>query len=153
KEKPDVLVNYAIPLTWDATKLLPNYSRISSAGLGAFAAVQVLAPKIIAQAISVSEIDTKFVVGNLPNITIPVIYGLQKNKILALPIVGAGNVGLIEAGLKHTIAREHRLIIKDLSLSLVAHHVHWVAPREPGYRNDAPFLFRASYQDETSPRS
>ena len=146
KEKPDIVVNYAIPFTWDATKQLPNYNRVSAAGLGAFAAVQVLAPKIIAQAIAASEIDAKFIVGNLPDITVPIIYGLQKHQRLALPIAGAGNVGLIEAGLKHTIAIERQLKVKDLSLSLVAHHVHWVAPREPGYPNDAPFLFRVIYQ-------
>ncbi len=146
KEKPDIVVNYAIPFTWDATKQLPNYNRVSAAGLGAFAAVQVLAPKIIAQAIAASEIDAKFIVGNLPDITVPIIYGLQKHQRLALPIAGAGNVGLIEAGLKHTIAIERQLKVKDLSLSLVAHHVHWVAPREPGYPNDAPFLLRVIYQ-------
>lgn len=145
-EKPDVVVNYAIPFTWDATKRLPNYKRVSAAGLGAFAAVQVLAPKIIAQAIAKSEIDATYIVGNLPDITIPILYGLQKQQSLVLPIAGAGNVGLIEAGLKHTIATERQLNINDLSLSLVAHHVHWVAPREPGYPNDAPFLLKVIYQ-------
>ena len=33
KEKPDIVVNYAIPLTWDATKQLKNYNNISKAGL------------------------------------------------------------------------------------------------------------------------
>jgi hypothetical protein len=25
---------------------------------------------------------------------------------------------------------------------LIAHHIHWVAPREPGYPNHAPFLLK-----------
>lgn len=147
KEKPDIVVNYAIPFTWDAAKQLPNYDRISRAGLGAFAAVQVIAPKIIAQALAASGIGAKYIVGNLPDITIPIIYGLNEHQQLALPIAGAGNVGLIEAGLKHYIATERQVKIGDLSVFLVAHHVHWVAPREPGYRNDAPFLLKVCYQD------
>ena len=55
-------------------------------------------------------------------------------------------MGLIEAGIKHIIARERQVNITELSVFLVAHHVHWVAPREPGYRNDAPFLLKAVYQ-------
>lgn len=147
KEKPDIVVNYAIPFTWDAAKQLPNYDRISRAGLGAFAAVQVLAPKIIAQALAASRIDAKFIVGNLPDITIPIIYGLKKHQPLVLPIAGAGNVGLIEAGLKHQIAMERQAKVCDLSVFLVAHHVHWVAPREPGYRNNAPFLLKVMHQN------
>ncbi|AQA16867.1 hypothetical protein BST95_00165 [Halioglobus japonicus] len=37
---------------------------------------------------------------------------------------------------------------EDLEVKLVAHHIHWVAPREPGYANDAPFLLRISQQGE-----
>jgi NAD(P)-dependent dehydrogenase (short-subunit alcohol dehydrogenase family) len=147
KEKPDIVVNYAIPFTWDAAKQLPNYDRISRAGLGAFAAVQVLAPKIIAQALAASGIGAKYIVGNLPDITIPIIYGIKKHQQLVLPIAGAGNVGLIEAGIKHQIAMERQAKISDLRVFLVAHHVHWVAPREPGYRNDAPFLLKVMHQD------
>ena len=36
KERPSLVINYAIPITWDASKRLPNYDRISAAGLGAF---------------------------------------------------------------------------------------------------------------------
>ena len=143
-ENPSIVVNYAIPFTWDASKQLANYQQISAAGLGAFAAVQVLAPKIIAQALSASESEATYVVGNLPDITIPILYGLKQNLDLVLPIGGAGNVGLIERALKHQIAAEHQLPIKELTVHLVAHHIHWVAPREPGYPNDAPFMFKAS---------
>jgi len=150
KEQPNVVVNYAIPFTWDAAKQLDNYDQISRAGLGAFSSIQVLAPRVIARAIALSGISTLFIVGNLPDITIPIIYGTSSNtnsgtgtnQDLALPICGAGNVGLIEAGLRHQIAAEQNVSAADLSISLVAHHIHWVAPREPGYRNDAPFLLK-----------
>jgi len=148
QEQPDVVVNYAIPFTWDAAKQLPNYRKISEAGLGAFAAIQVLAPKIIAKALAATGSDATFVVGNLPDITIPIIYGLATHQPLALPIAGAGNVGLIEASLKHTIAAARDIKASDLTIYLVAHHVHWVAPREPGYKNDAPFLLKVCYLGE-----
>ena len=147
KEKPNIVINYAIPFTWDAAKRLPNYARISRAGLGAFAPVQVLAPKIIAQALAASAIDAKLIIGNLPDITIPIIYGLQKHYDLTLPIAGAGNVGLIEAALKHQVSIDRKISINELSIYLVAHHIHWVAPREPGYQNDAPFLLKVIHND------
>jgi hypothetical protein len=146
QERPDVVINYAIPFTWDATRQLPNYERISSAGLGAFAAVQVLAPSVIARAIAASGIDVHFIVGNLPDITVPIIHGLSRHQTLALPVAGAGNVGLIEAGIRHQVAIERGLEAADLDISLVAHHVHWVAPREPGYPNDAPFLLEVCHR-------
>ncbi|MEH6590747.1 MAG: NAD-dependent epimerase/dehydratase family protein [Halioglobus sp.] len=148
REQPDVVVNYAIPFTWDAAKRLPNYSKISEAGLGAFAAIQVLAPKIIGQALANSGVDTKYVVGNLPDITIPIIYGLGRDNPMALPIAGAGNVGLIQSSIKQQIAVEQGLSISEISVALVAHHVHWVAPREPGYSNEAPFLLKAIHLNE-----
>lgn len=146
KEKPNIVVNYAIPFTWDAARRLSNYDKISRAGLGAFAPMQVLAPKIIAQALATSEIDAKFIVGNLPDITIPIIYGLKKHFDLRLPIAGAGNVGLIEAAIKHQISIDRKISVNELSVFLVAHHIHWVAPREPGYRNDAPFLLKVTHK-------
>jgi len=148
KENPDLVVNYAIPFTWDAAKKLPNYERISASGLGAFAAVQALAPKIIAQAIAKSNPSIPFVIGNLPDITIPIIHGLATHINLVKPIAGAGNVGLIEASLRATIAKDQNMDVNDLTLYLVCHHVHWVVPREPGYPNDAPFMLKVLHKNE-----
>lgn len=142
KEKPNIIVNYAIPFTWDATKALPNYAKISQAGLGAFSPIQVLAPSTIASAIYSSGIEATLVVGNLPDITVPIIHGLAKHHGMALPVCGAGNVGLIEMAIKRQVAQEHDVNDRQVRVSLVAHHIHWVAPREPGYSNDAPFLLK-----------
>lgn len=144
REQPDIVVNYAIPFTWDAAKQLPNYKEISRAGLGAFAAVQVLAPKTIARALALTGLDTKLIVGNLPDITIPIIYGLNHHKNLQLPVAGAGNVGLIEAAIKYQVAKQYQVSHVEVEVFLVAHHVHWVVPREPGYQDDAPFLLKVS---------
>ncbi|MDQ7049082.1 MAG: sugar nucleotide-binding protein [Enterobacterales bacterium] len=146
KEQPDVVVNYAIPFTWDAAKTLPNYNKISAAGLGAFSAVQVLAPKIIAEALAKSNSKASFVVGNLPDITIPIIHGLSTHIDMVKPVAGAGNVGLIEAAIKHRLAKELDIDISDLILYLVCHHVHLVVPREPGYANDGPFMLKVLHK-------
>jgi len=140
QESPEVVVNYAIPFTWDAARNLPNYPAISSAGLGAFAPTQLLAPRAIGQAITASGVPAKFVVGNLPDITVPVLHGMAKTQAIAKPVGGAGNVGLIAQALTSCIANDLKLSRRSIQVSLVAHHVHWVAPREPGYPNDAPFL-------------
>ncbi len=73
KEKPHLVINYAIPITWDATKRLPNYSRVSAAGLGAFTPIQVAAPLTVSRAIVDAGLDAGLMVGNLPDITAPVI--------------------------------------------------------------------------------
>lgn len=141
-EQPDLVINYAIPITWDATKRLPNYDRISRAGLGAFTPIQVCAPRVIGQAIAHSAPGALYMVGNLPDITVPVLCGYAGIAGQARPICGAGNVGLIETAIHSQAARELGLPYTDVQVSLVAHHIHWVAPREPGYRDDAPFLLK-----------
>ena len=93
EEQPDAVVNYAIPFTWDAAKQLDNYDQISRACLGAFSCIQVLAPRVIAGAIFKSGISASFIVGNLPDITIPVIYKTSTSRDLALPICGAPQIG------------------------------------------------------------
>lgn len=145
-EQPDLVVNYAIPFTWDATKSLPNYSAISAAGLGAFAPIQALAPFNISQAMAATQSSATLVVGNLPDVTIPILYGLSHHFDMVLPVAGAGNVGLIESGVRHTILSESDYDEQHLQISLVCHHVHWVAPREPGYPNDAPYYLQVMYQ-------
>lgn len=142
RERPDLVVNYAIPITWDATRQLPNYDRVSAAGLGAFSPIQLLAPLAVARAMAATGCDVPLLVGNLPDITAPVLAGMAGRHPLARPTCGAGNVGLIQAGLRALIEREVAVPPARLSVRLVAHHVHWVAPREPGYANDAPFMLR-----------
>ncbi len=143
--QPDAVVNYAIPITWDATKRLPNYKRISAAGLGAFTPIQVYAPWIIGRAIRTLGIDCKYMVGNLPDITIPVLRGLSHTH---RPLCGAGNVGLISSAIRRLASLQLGVPDTDIQVDLVAHHIHWVAPREPGYAQDAPFLLRVRRSGE-----
>ena len=143
REAPQVVVNYAIPFTWDAARGLANYAAISSAGLGAFAPTQLLAPRAVGKAISDSGIAAYFIVGNLPDITIPILSRLPVTERIAKPVGGAGNVGLIANALRYCVARDFSTTRGAVDIALCAHHVHWVAPREPGYPDDAPFLFRA----------
>lgn len=140
RERPDLVINYAIPVTWDATKRLANYSRVSAAGLGAFTPIQVLAPLTVAQAIAEAGLSSLLIVGNLPDITIPVISGLARAGGAAQPVCGAGNVGLNQIAMRRQVAEEQQVDFESVDIALVSHHVHWVAPREPGYSNAAPFL-------------
>jgi hypothetical protein len=150
--KKVLIFGYAIPFTWDVTKQLPNYSRISRAGLGAFTPIQVLAPKVLGQAIAAVGLQAHYMVGNLPDLTVPVLSRGGKPGQLHQPVCGAGNVGLIQCAIASQVAADLALDEAELEVSLVAHHIHWVAPREPGYANDAPFLLRvcAKGQDVTA---
>lgn len=142
RERPDLVINYAIPITWDATKRLPNYQRLSAAGLGAFTPIQVYTPRIIGEAMHQAGLDAPYLVGNLPDITIPVLTGSGHSTPLARPVCGAGNVGLIATAIERQVKAEYAVPGATLTVDLVAHHIHWVAPREPGYADDAPFLLR-----------
>ena len=147
RERPQLVINYAIPITWDATKRLPNYRAVSAAGLGAFTPVQVFTPLVIAAAMARAGLDAPLMVGNLPDITIPVLAGSGHGETLASAACGAGNVGLIEAAVRQLVAREFAEP-NAIGVDLVAHHIHWVAPREPGYADDAPFLLRLRRGEE-----
>jgi hypothetical protein len=143
-EEPDLIINYAIPITWDATKRLPNYQKISTAGLGAFTPIQVITPLKVAEAISDSGITTRYMVGNLPDITIPIINGIAQSRGLQNALCGAGNVGLNQVAMRAQVALELGVAFDEVDVSLVSHHLHWVAPREPGYSNEGPFLAKVT---------
>lgn len=140
--QPDLVVNYAIPFTWDVTKRLPNYDRISRAGLGAFTPLQVLTPMVVGRAIAQAGLGARFMVGNLPDLTVPILTRGAPADRLRHPVCGAGNVGLIQAAIASQVCRDREADLAELEVSLVAHHIHWVAPREPGYANDAPFMLQ-----------
>ena len=140
REQPDLVINYAIPITWDATKTLPNYHRVSAAGLGAFTPIQVLAPLCVARAMREAGLSAPLMVGNLPDITIPVLTGIAATEGLPKPVCGAGNVALNQIAFHRQIAVDLNVGMAAVELRLCSHHVHWVAPREPGYSNEAPFL-------------
>ncbi len=146
-ESPDLVINYAIPITWDAAKRLPNYDRISAAGLGAFTPIQVATPLKVAEAIAHADVGCRYMVGNLPDITIPVINNCASNRRLQSALCGAGNVGLNQVAMRQQAAMD--LESDEVEVSLVSHHLHWVAPREPGYSNEGPFLaqVRANGED------
>lgn len=151
-EQPELVINYAIPITWDATKRLPNYARVSRAGLGAFTPVQVCAPRVIGEAMANTGVSAHYMVCNLPDITVPVLCGYADNAPQARPLCGAGNVGLIETAVHTQVANETGTDASAITVSLVAHHIHWVAPREPGYLNDAPFLLKVT-ANSSDPRT
>ncbi|GHD21222.1 hypothetical protein GCM10007052_31760 [Halioglobus japonicus] len=104
RERPALVINYAIPITWDATKQLPNYTRLSAAGLGAFTPIQVTAPLAVARAMANNCPNARLMVGNLPDITIPIITGFSSREALVWPACGAGNVGLMAAAIQHLAA-------------------------------------------------
>lgn len=147
-ESPDLVINYAIPITWDATKRLANYARVSAAGLGAFTPIQVFTPLRVAQAIAEVGLPVRLMVGNLPDITIPVIAGVARAGGVVQPVCGAGNVGLNQIAMRRQIAEEQKVDFESVEIALVSHHVHWVAPREPGYSNEAPFLAQVKINGE-----
>ncbi len=146
--RPDVVVNCAVLQTWHVIRRLPEevYTRLSSAGLGAWLPVQLALAMKLAQAIRLSGISTHYINTALSDLTNPVLGAMG-----IAPTIGIGNVALIEPAVRTLVARKLEVPRAEVALKMVAHHVHWVVWREAGYREGAPFYMRihASGEDVT----
>ena len=74
---------------------------------------------------------------------------LVVSTILTLPpTIGLGNVDLIVPALQTLIANELKVPRNNITIYLVAQHVHWVYPREAGYREGAPYYLKVMLGDK-----
>ncbi|TDI94752.1 MAG: NAD-dependent epimerase/dehydratase family protein [Caldithrix sp.] len=146
--QPDVVINCAVLQTWHVIRRLPEnvYSRLSSAGLGAWLPVQLTLAMKLAQAIKLSGISAHYINTSLSDLTNPVLDAMG-----IPPTIGIGNIALIESAVRTLVARILEIPGTKVVLKMVAHHVHWVTWREAGYREGAPFYMKifASGQDVT----
>ena len=139
QEKPSAVINCTVMHTWHLIRLLPEdiYARISSATLGAWLPCQLALAYKLAQAIRIADIKTHYVNTSLSCLTNPVL-----GKVGMAPTIGIGNVDLIEPAVRTLIARELGVPRRNLKLYMVAHHQHWVYPREAGYQPGAPYYLK-----------
>ncbi len=137
--RPDVVVNCAVLQTWHVIRCLPEdlYTRLSSAGLGAWLPVQLTLAMKLARAIEMSGVTTHYINTSLSDLTNPVLGAMGLP-----PTIGIGNVALIEPAVRTLAARRLAVPRSRVVLKMVAHHVHWVVWREAGYREGAPFYMR-----------
>jgi hypothetical protein len=137
--QPDVVVNASVLQTWHVIRRLPQdyYARLSAATLGAWLPVQLTLAYKLALAIRQSGVNTHYVNTSLSDLTNPVL-----GKIELAPTIGIGNVELIEPAIRTYAARALDVPRTDIQVKLVAHHVHWVLPREAGYRKGAPYFLK-----------
>ena len=137
--QPDVVINCAVLQTWHVIRRLPDevYTKLSSAGLGAWLPVQLTLAMKLAQAIKLSGISTHYINTSLSDITNPVLGAMG-----IPPTIGIGNVALIEPAVRTLAARILEIPRTKVILKIVAHHVHWVTWREAGYREGAPFYMK-----------
>jgi len=146
--QPDVVINCAVLQTWHVIRRLPEnvYSRLSSAGLGAWLPVQLTLAMKLAQAIKLSGISAHYINTSLSDLTNPLLDAMG-----IPPTIGIGNIALIESAVRTLVARILEIPGTKVVLKMVAHHVHWVTWREAGYREGAPFYMKifASGQDVT----
>ncbi|MCP3961234.1 MAG: NAD-dependent epimerase/dehydratase family protein [bacterium] len=137
--RPDVVVNCAVLQTWHVIRQLPEdvYTRLSSAGLGAWLPVQLTLAMKLAQALQLSGASAHYINTALSDLTNPVLGAMG-----IAPTIGIGNVALIEPAVRTQVARELDIPRAQVALKMIAHHVHWVVWREAGYREGAPFYMR-----------
>jgi len=150
---PDIVVNYAKAQNWDDTLLNAQFPGIQRAGFGGFAAIQALTPMLIGQALHRAGIKPHFVVGNLPDMTIPLLHASSQWKPLVKPVCGAGSVGLIEFALLSELKTNPDYRHAPLNVDLVAHHVHWEASRAREIKQNVPFLLRIKFDEQDITRA
>ncbi len=143
--RPRVVVNCAVLQTWHVIRRLPPevYTRLSSAGLGAWLPVQLTLAMKLAQAIERSGTSPRYVNTSLSDLTNPVLGAMG-----IAPTIGIGNVALIETAVRALVGRKLGLARERVKITLVAHHVHWVLWREAGYREGAPYYLRVETDGE-----
>jgi hypothetical protein len=139
KEQPIAVINCSVLHTWHLIRQLPNdlYTKISSAGLGAWLPCQLTLAMNLAQAIKDSGIHPFYINTSLSCLTNPVM-----GKLGLAPTIGVGNVDLIAPAVLTYISQKTRLDRSNIEIYLVCHHQHWVYPREAGYKPGAPYFLK-----------
>lgn len=142
---PSVVINCAVMHTWHLIRRLPPeiYSKISSASLGAWLPVQLNLAYKLAQAIKQSGVKTHYINTSLSDLTNPVL-----ERLGMAPTIGIGNVDKIAPAVQTLVANELKVPRSDITIYLVAHHQHWVYPREAGYRKGAPYYLKIMLRDK-----
>ena len=139
--RPAVVINCTVMHTWHLIRRLPRemYARISSAALGAWLPCQLALAYKLSKAIRRSGLRTHFINTSLSCLTNPVL-----GKVGMPPTIGIGNIDLIEPAVRTLVARELGVARGNVRLYMVAHHQHWVYPREAGYRPGAPYYLKVT---------
>jgi hypothetical protein len=147
---PSAVINCAVMHTWHLIRKLPPeiYRKLSSATLGAWLPVQLTLAYKLALAIKESGVQTHYINTSLSCLTNPVL-----GKIGLAPTIGIGNVDLIAPAIQTLVANELDVPRSNLTLYLVAHHQHWVYPREAGYKKGAPYYLKVMLGDQDITRN
>jgi len=142
---PSAVINCAVMHTWHLIRKLPPeiYRKVSSATLGAWLPVQLTLAYKLAQAIQESGVKTHYINTSLSCLTNPVL-----GKIGMAPTIGIGNVDLIAPAIQTLVANELKVPRSNVTIYLVAHHQHWVYPREAGYLKGAPYYLKVMLRDQ-----
>jgi hypothetical protein len=141
--QPDIVVNCSVLQTWHVIRQLPEeqYARLSAATLGAWLPVQLTLAYRLGQSIKSAGLTGHYVNTSLSCLTNPAL-----GNVGLAPTVGVGNVDLIQPAVRLLIATKYNVTIEEVDVQLVAHHVHWVTPREVGYEKGAPFYMQVKVQ-------
>lgn len=144
-EKPTVVINCTVLHTWHLIRQLPEdlYTKISSAGLGAWLPCQLTLGMNLAKAIKESGESPYYINTSLSCLTNPVM-----GKIGLAPTIGIGNVDLIAPAVVTYVSQQMGIHRSKIDLRLVCHHQHWVYPREAGYQPGAPYFLKIMIDGE-----
>jgi hypothetical protein len=145
KTRPDMIINSTVLQTWHRIRRLPRlqYERLSSATLGAWLPMQLTLTQKLMKSVKKSGLQIHVVNTSLSDIVNPVL-----GRIGLAPTVGIGNIDLIVQGVKMIVSQKLNVSINAVSVFMLAHHVHWVYPREAGYEKGAPHFIKILVGDK-----
>jgi hypothetical protein len=140
--KPSAVINCAVMHTWHLIRKLPPevYGRLSAATLGAWLPVQLTLAYKLALAIKEAGVQTHYINTSLSCLTNPVL-----GRVGLAPTIGIGNVDLIAPAIQTLVANRLSVPRGNITIYLVAHHQHWVYPREAGYKRGAPYYLKVMF--------
>jgi len=150
KVQPDFVINATTLQTWHRIRILPRemYEKLSSATLGAWLPMHLTLVYKLMKAIKRSGINTFVLNASLPDVVDAVL-----GKIDLAPTLGLGNIDLIVQGIKRLVSLKLNVSVNVISVYMVAHHVHWVCPREAGYMKGAPYFLKILVKDKDVTKS
>ena len=116
QHRPDVVINCSVLQTWHVIRRLPEdmYTRLSSAGLGAWLPVQLTLCMKLGQALDRSGISAHYINTSLSDLTNPVLGALG-----IPPTIGIGNVALIESAVRTLVARRSDVPKADVNITFI----------------------------------
>lgn len=146
KLRPDVIFNATTPFPWWMIKELPPElaDAANAAGPGTWAALDIILPLRLSEAIAASGEEPVFVNGCYPDMT-----NCFLSSSDAPPALGIGNLSNLIPGLRIAFGADSGMAPEEIDVRLVCHHFTSLNAPTAGSSLEVPYALRVKTGDET----